>query len=166
MTEALEPAQSMELVIPFSGEVVSRDDPGSCARVMFQIKEMERELKELRGILGDAILDESGRVGSKTLHFEEGFTATVSTPTEIHWDLEILAELLEAGLPPDRYEALVKPEVTYKVDGGIIRSLEGANPVYKEIIDRARQRFPKGLPSVRVEQVRRADGSAEERTST
>lgn len=148
-----EPETSMELVIPYSGEVVSRDDPAACARVWVEIKAIEDQLKELRKLLGDAILDESARVGTKTLRFD-GFKATVSEPMETQWDLEILSGLMEAGLPPDRYEQLVKADVTYKVDGSIVRQLEGSNPAYAEIIDRARTKFPKGMPSVRVEQAK------------
>ncbi len=144
------PAASTELVIPFSGEVVSRDDPAACARVWMEIKVLEDQLKDLRKLLGEAIIDESSRVGTKTLHFE-GLKATVVEPTEIQWDLEILAELLEAGLPSDRYEQLVKTDVSYKVDGSIVRQLEGSNPDYAAIIDRARTRFPKGLPYAKVE---------------
>lgn len=140
---------SMELVIPMTGEVLSRDDPSSCARAYYEIKELEAKLKMLRGALAEVIMEESVKQGSKTLHFEQGMTAKISTPMEIQWDHEVLAELLEAGLPGDRYEALVKEEVSYKVDGSVIRELEGANPVYAEIIGRARTRFPR-TPSVSI----------------
>ena len=134
---------SMELVLPTTGEVLSRDDPSGCARAYYEIRELETKLKLLRAALAEVIMEESIRQGSKTLHFEQGMTAKISTPMEIQWDHEILNELLEAGLPPDRFEALIKVDVQYKIDGSIIRELEGANPVYAGIIDRARTRFPR-----------------------
>jgi len=140
---------SLELVIPTTGEIVSRDDPASCARAFVEIKALEEKLKMLRGALAEALMEESVRVGKKTLHFEHGLTAKIATPVETQWDLEILNELLEAGLPVERFEQLVTAEVTYKVDGSVIRELEGANEVYAEIIDRARTRFPRS-PSVSV----------------
>lgn len=140
---------SMELVIPMTGEILSRDDPSGCARAYYEIKELETKLKLLRGALAEVIMEESVKQGSKTLHFEQGMTAKISTPMEIQWDHDILAELVDAGLPGDRFEALVKAEVTFKIDGSIIRELEGANPVYAEIIDRARTRFPR-TPSVTI----------------
>jgi hypothetical protein len=139
----------MELVIPMTGEVLSRDDPSGCARAYYEIKELETKLRRLRGALAEVIMEESVKQGSKTLHFEQGMTAKISTPMEIQWDHDILAELVDAGLPGDRFEALVKAEVSFKIDGSIIRELEGANPVYAEIIDRARTRFPR-TPSVTI----------------
>jgi hypothetical protein len=139
----------MELVIPMTGEVLSRDDPSGCARAYYEIKELETKLKLLRGALAEVIMEESIKQGSKTLHFEQGMTAKISTPMEIQWDHDILAELVEAGLPGDRFEALVRAEVTYKVNQAVIRELEGANPVYAEIIERARTRFPR-TPSVTI----------------
>lgn len=140
---------SEALVLPTTGEVISRDDPNSCARAYYEIKELETRLKELRAALGEVLLDESIKQGTKTLHFEDGVMAKISTPMEIQWDNDILAELVEAGLPLDRFELLIKTEISYKVDGSIIRELEGANPVYAEIIDRARTRFPR-TPSITV----------------
>lgn len=139
----------MELVVPTTGEILSRDDPAGCARVYAEIKELETKLRALRGALADVLLEDSAKKGTKTLHYEGGFTAKVSTPDDVHWDHDVLEELLQAGLPPDRYEALVKAEVTFKIDRSVVRALSGANPVYAEILERAQTRFPK-TPSVTV----------------
>jgi hypothetical protein len=101
-------------------------------------------------VLDSAILDEYVRQGTKTLHLAGGFTATITTPSQIVWDHQVLLELVDAGLPRERYELLVKEEVVKKVDQGIIRQLEGANPQYREIIARARNRIPR-RESVKIE---------------
>jgi hypothetical protein len=139
----------MELVIPMTGELISRDDPASCARALYEIKELEAKLKLLRNALSEVLLEESYRVGGKTLHFHGGVTAKIGTPADISWDYHILAELINAGLPAERFEALVQIEQTFKVNGSVVKEIEGANPVYAEIIGRARTRVPR-TPTVGV----------------
>lgn len=138
-----------ELIIPTTGELVDLDDPAFCARALYELKELKARIRELEGYLKDSVLQESTRVGGKTLHFEGGFTAKISTPNEIRWDYTVLLELIDAGLPEERFNELVLIEQTYKVDGSIVRQLQGANPVYAEIIDRAKEVVPR-TPSVTV----------------
>jgi len=147
---------SRELVVPYTGELVAMEDPEQCARVLFEIGELEAKLRSLRYVLRDVMFEESVRVGSKTLHFPDGVTAKISTPTETSWDHSILAELLGAGLPGDRFEALVTPEQTFKVNGSVIKELEAANPIYAEIINRARTKIPKS-PGVTLTKRPRVD---------
>lgn len=140
---------STELVVPLTGEIISLEDPDQCARIFAEIKELEGQLRSLRGALGAVLMEESTRQGTKTLHFKGGITAKISAPMETQWDQEILLELLDAGLPQERFDMLVTTEISYKVDNSIVRELEGANEIYAEIIGRARTRFPK-TPSVSV----------------
>lgn len=148
--ETVEPV-SMSLVLPTTGEVISREDPDACARAFFEIKTLEERLKELRGALAEALLEESRKTGGKTLHLEGGFTAKISISNDIHWDHSVLLELLDAGLPEERFGALVTTEVSYKVNGSIAREVAGANEVYAEIIDRAKNKIPRS-PYVSVTQ--------------
>lgn len=139
----------MELVLPTTGELISRGDPDACARALQEMNELEIKLKILKKALGEVMLEESVRLGSKTLHFAGGVTAKISTPSDISWDHSVLAELVDAGLPAERYEALVTPEVSFKVNQSIVKELEGANPVYAEILQRAKTRVPRS-PGVSV----------------
>jgi hypothetical protein len=132
-----------EVVFPVTGEIVSLSDPAACARTIADVVDLIENLKDLKSVLDTGILDEYVRVGTKTLHLEGGFTATITTPSEIVWDHDVLLELLDAGLPKERYDRLVKEEVRRKVDQSVVKQLEGANPQYKAIIDRARNRIPK-----------------------
>jgi hypothetical protein len=70
-------------------------------------------------------------------------------PTSIIWDHEVLEELREEGLPEARFNELVVPEVTYKVNRSVANSIAKSNPVYGEIIERAQERHEKS-PSVSV----------------
>lgn len=147
--DAAEVATSVELVVPLTGEVISLDDPGHCAKVMHEIRELEAKLRELKGYLGDALVEESRRQGTKTMHFP-GLEVKINTPAEIVWDQEVLSELVTtAGLPEDRYKDLVSVEVQYKVNGSVAKSISASNPVYAEIITRAQTRVPRS-PSVSV----------------
>lgn len=139
---------SMELVVPLTGEVVSLDDPAHCAKVMREVRDIEGKLRELKSYLGEALLEESRRQGTKTLHFP-GLEVKINTPTEISWDYEVLSELQQAGLPEERFDDLVMTEVTYRVNGSVAKSISASNPVYDEIIQRAQTRIPKS-PSVSV----------------
>lgn len=137
------------VVFPTTGEVIALDDPGACARALYEIKELEGRIRDLKAVLRESVMEESIRVGGKTLHFEGGFTAKISTPNETRWDYSILLELIDAGLPEERFNELVMIEQTYKIDGSIVRQLQGANPAYAEIISRAKEVIPR-TPSVSV----------------
>lgn len=145
---------STELVIPLTGEVISLDDPASCARVMQEIRELEYKLRTLKGHLTQALVQASRAAGTKTLHYPN-VTVTVSTPEQIAWDYEVLTELLEAGLPEERFNDLVLIEQSYKINNSVAKSIAGSNDVYAEIIQRAQARVPK-TPSVSVAQAKRA----------
>lgn len=145
----------MELaVIPTTGEVISLDDVAACVRALYEIKELKDRIRDLEGALKESVLAESVRVGGKTLHFgsEEGvggYVAKITTPNEIRWDYDVLLELVDAGLPEEQFAKLVLIEQTYKVNGSLVRQFSGANPVYAEILARAKEVIPKN-PSVYV----------------
>lgn len=134
---------STDLVVPTTGELIDLDNPAQCARALHELGVLENRIKELKEYLRESVYVESERLGLKTIHFEEGYTAKVSTPRETVWDFEILQELVDAGLPEERYDALVTAEVTYKVNGTVLKQLQAANPTYGEIIERARTVIPR-----------------------
>lgn len=138
-----------ELIIPTTGELVDLTDPAFCARALYELETLKAQIRELEGYLKESVLEESIRVGGKTLHFEGGFTAKITTPNATRWDYTVLLELIDAGLPEERFNELVLIEQSYKVDGSIVRQLQGANPVYAEIIGRAKEIIPRS-PSVKV----------------
>lgn len=146
MTE-IEPFRT-EVVVPFTGEVVSLDKPEDCARVYSEIRELEQKLRDLRSYLGDALMLASRQQGTKTLRYP-GFEVKINTPNNIAWDYSVLEELLDAGLPTARFNDLVMIEQTYKIDGSVAKSIAASNEIYAEIIERAKSRVPR-TPSVTV----------------
>lgn len=126
-----------ELIFPVTGQIVSRDNPEECLRVLMEIRTLEDRLRELKRDLKEAVVGYSRDVGNKTISFNE-ITASVIIPSATSWDIEVLEELIAAGLPEDRYQDLVQPEISYKVNGSVARSIAASNEKYGEIIDRAK----------------------------
>ena len=138
-----------EIVCPGTGELVSLDDAPAVARALRALREFKRDVEDARSVLEAALIGESERQGTKTLHLD-GLTASISADTAVEWDVTVLLRLLEAGLPAERYAALVTEEVSYKVDGRVAAQIAGANERYAEIVAAAKNRVPK-RPYVRVE---------------
>jgi hypothetical protein len=130
------------ITVPGVGTLVRINNLDEVTQALQDVRTLEGQLRDAKAVLTAAVVQESQRQGTKTLT-AAGVTVTVSPDTEIVWDMTVLPELLDAGLPPDRYNDLVEEVVTYKVNGTEARKLEGANPVYAAIIGRARVRQPK-----------------------
>jgi len=128
---------SVEIVLPTTGELVSRADAKRCALALSEIRKLENQLKEVKRELTEALVNESARQGTRTLDIGEGFAAVVTGGTDTVWDIEILEQLRDAGLPEERMDALVRTEVRYRVDQREAKRIGGANPVYGEIIAKA-----------------------------
>jgi hypothetical protein len=133
---------SEELIVPTTGEVISSDDPLGCLRVLAEVRALEAQLKDLKGALTQALGEEFKRQGTKTLELG-GVKAELRGGSEVVWDVEILEELREAGLPDARMDALVATEITYKVNANIAKSIAAVNDEYAQIIERAKSTIPK-----------------------
>jgi hypothetical protein len=130
-------ATGMEIALPHSGEIISLDDARLCAKSLDEIRQLEARLREVKQDLTNAILVESRRQGSKTLHLGDDLRVEVSGGKTVDWDLDVLERLRDAGLPEDRYDALVRATVTYSVSAREADRIS-VNPEYARIIDLAR----------------------------
>lgn len=139
MSEELEVRESEELAIPLMQTLVRLDDVPLVAQTIIDIKQGIGVLMEARRVLEAAIIAESQRQGAKTLHLDPFLYAEVRDDKELVWDIDVLEELLDAGLPQERYDKLVVGVVTYKVSANVANQLARAgNEQYAEIIGRAR----------------------------
>lgn len=126
-----------ELVVAGVGSVVNLDKPAEVAQALADVRALENALRDVKPILTGALVEESKRQGKKTLRFGD-LEVVISQSREIVWDLEVLAELLDAGMSEERYAELVTETVTYKVSAQEAKIIAGANPEYARIIERAR----------------------------
>lgn len=132
----------MTAVVPYSGEIVNFDDPDACLKLLVEIRELEGKLRDLKDDLTDALKREFSVRGKQTLEMN-GIKASLSADSEIVWDVGVLYELREQGLPEDRMTELITEEITYKINGNVAKQLAAANPTYAEVIERAKSRAPK-----------------------
>lgn len=119
-----------------TGELVPAT-PSKAVELLYAARELRAKMLGLVKDCEAVLLEESRRQGTKTLHLPEG-TAEISGGSALEWDLGTLMDLLEVGLPQERYDELVIATTTYKVDARVAKQLESANPAYAEVIGRAR----------------------------
>lgn len=152
MTEDLQPVAPPGnlIVVPLTGEMIDVTDIGKVARVRHELREARQNLDAFNRALDEILVEEAERWGGKTLRVG-GLVATVGPDSDLGWDMTVLPELLAAGLPQARYDALVTEVVSYKVSAAVANQIEKANETYGEIIGRARIRTPK-RPTVKIEE--------------
>jgi hypothetical protein len=119
-----------------TGELVEAT-PANAADLLFAARELRAKMMGLVKDCEAVLIDESRRQGTKTLHLPAG-TAEITGGSAREWDLGTLLDLLELGLPEERYNDLVVATTTYKVDARVAKQLEAANPAYAKVIDAAR----------------------------
>lgn len=157
MGEAIEVVSIEEppefLPAPISGEAIPIrqivEKPEIGAEWLTTLRNTKSQIDLAIRAVSDALVLSSERYGTQTIPTSAG-KVKVTHGKEVEWDLAILRELLEAGLPRARYESLVKSIVSYKVDGRVAKQISAANPKYAEIIGRAKREIEK-RPSVSIE---------------
>jgi len=126
------------IVLPHTGELIDLADKPTVAVALDNVRQLEVELRALKQELTRALVEESSRVGSKTLHLEPWLDVEISGGTEVEWDHDELHKLRDAGLPEDRFDALVRATVTWRVSTQEANRIAKANPEYARIIGNAR----------------------------
>jgi hypothetical protein len=131
------------LVLPHTGELINLNDAPVVAGHLRELRDLESKIREAKGILTDALVAESQRQGTKTMYLEGvGKVELTGGPgSEVQWDLDILSMLVDAGLPQDRYDALVTTNVSFSVNSAVAKQLEASgNERYRELVQMARKR--------------------------
>lgn len=133
---------STEVAIPEIGEVIDLDNPDACALAYDRLKKLGDQVKIAQGMLRTELVRHGKVYGGNTMRLEH-VEVEIGHPSELQWHMETLRELLDAGLPKERWDALVEVTVGHKVKASVANAIEKANPAYAAIIDRARVRVPK-----------------------
>lgn len=142
-----DPVPSGDMIVPVSGEVVQAEDTEKVMALLLQLREWEREeLKPFIAALEAAIVAWGMDVRAEYTLRLGGLVASSVSPAAAHtyqYDGERLRKRLRAaGLPKDQVERAVKREVSYRVDGSMMRKL-ATHPVYGPIVAECRSEQPK-----------------------
>ena len=131
-----------QLVVPHTGELVALGKPDQCVRALAEIRALESQLREAKNELTFYLAQEFQRQGLKTMEFA-GVKAELRGGTEIVWNIEVLEDLRHLGLPEERFNALVRAEVSYKVNAREAQRIASSNERYAEVIARAKNVYQK-----------------------
>lgn len=132
------------VTLPHSGEMIDLNSVEQVARAFSEIRDLESRIREVRGMLADAIVARSTIVGSKTMHVEGVGKIEVKGGTETVYDAaQIKRDLLAAGMPRERVAQIVVETIEMKVSAIEAKKAASANPAYAEIIERHKTAFPK-----------------------
>ena len=138
------PVTSEDLVLPASGEIINLNDVFEVARAYRSVLDLERDLKQAKGLLRDALVARSQAEGRATMHLEGLGKVEVRKGTEILWDAQALkADLIEAGMSRERVAEIVIETLDLKVSAVEAKKAAAANPTYATIVARHRRDFPK-----------------------
>lgn len=139
---------STDLVVPGTGEVVDLSDADAAAVAWTRLTDLARQVREAQFVVRSALLEHAATFGANTFRVEHA-EVKVSRSDELSWDLGILRELRDEGLPDERWDELVQSTVDIKVNAVVARQIAKANPTYAAIVARAETRHPKN-PTVSV----------------
>lgn len=131
-----------EVLNPITGEMIPATDLDKCAEAIDMIRDWKQRIATASAALTEVFIEASRVQGTRTLT-AAGMKVEVSSDNEIEWDFEELGKLRDIGLPEQRFDELIRPTITYKVDGRVAAQLAGSNPEYKRIIENAKNRIPK-----------------------
>jgi hypothetical protein len=135
-------ADAYRLVVPGTGELFDLSDAAHAADAWLALREVERQITELKEMVRERLLEESNLTGTKTLHFDRT-TVELRGGSRAMFDIEGLRDaLLDAGLPTDRLDEVIRTRVEYRVDQRETAKLAGANPAYAQAIAKHRSVEP------------------------
>lgn len=133
----------MNPILP-SGEIVDLSSPDSCAQALARIREMESQLREVKGAIVDRFAEERQLRGVDEIELEDGTVVKVKRNYEIEWDAQQLeAELRAAGMPEDRIREIIVEEVSWTVKAVEANKAAKRNVDYAAAIARARSEVEK-----------------------
>ncbi len=132
-----------EIWNPATGELVPASDINGVAEAVKALRDFSQKIRDAVADATVVLVEESKRQGTKTLPLAN-VTAVISGGDETVFDIETLRTDLETlGCPQERLEALIKTEITYKVDRRVAKQLSAANEDYAEAIEASQSVVPK-----------------------
>ena len=134
---------SGELVLP-SGELVDLSNPSSRAYALSRIRDMEQQLKEVKGAIVDAFAEDRARLGVDEIELEDGSYVKVKRNYDIAWDhVQLEKDLREAGMPEERIREIIVEEVSWTVKTVEANKAAKRNAEYAKAVASARSEVEK-----------------------
>ncbi len=123
---------------PVTGELIPASDVNGVAEAVKGLRQLSQQIRDAIADATVILVEESRRQGTKTLALQD-VTVEIRGGTETVWDIEALQHQMDSlGLPAERMDALIKTEVTYKVDARVAKQLAGANEDYAAVLESAK----------------------------
>lgn len=139
-----EPRQSDTSLAPvdrFTGELLDPRNLEQLGDYLERLRELRQAVQDEIGGITGLVVSLSSQYGKKTLRSGD-VKVEVKSNVKREWDLDVLDQLLDAGLPLERWEEMVKSEVVTTVSWAIAKQLKASNPEYARIIDEAMTEIP------------------------
>jgi hypothetical protein len=132
-----------QAIVPWSGEALSLTDTPAVARSLKEARQFKTELTRFIQGLEGVLLEHMDEHGKHTLRFGDTTIRGDTNTDDYDYDVTVLQELLDAGLPADRFSELVQQRVEFRVMKNVAKEVAASRPEYREILDRARVLKPK-----------------------
>lgn len=137
-TKAVEARPANEILVPGVGELVNLEDVKSTGEALDAVRGLEAQLRDVKRILTDALVEASRVQGTKTLTIGGRMKIEIRGGSEKAYDAEQLErELRELGMPEERLRQIVREEITYSVSAREAQKAAKANDDYAAALDRA-----------------------------
>lgn len=138
MTDEIEIYPNRTIVLPFSGEVISLDDPDEVGARLAEARRLRNLIAEAERLLVAAINEYAEITAQpRTVVLPNGQTWIREGGPSVEYDAAAVErELRDAGMPDEALRRIVKRTTTVKVDGTEANKAKRANPAYAEILDR------------------------------
>lgn len=132
-------SETRDLISPLTGEVIDTANPADLAGFVHETMGYVRAAYQAMEVAKRLLACEAARQGTGTLHLGE--TAVTITPPPWQWDVPELADgLRAAGCPEATVNEVIRETVEHKVDAKRADRLARANPAYRVVVERCRQR--------------------------
>ena len=132
--------EATTLVNPATGEMLPAT-PENAVVLLGELRRIRDAVQAAIRGCEEIVVEESTRQGARTLTLG-GHKVEVSAGNKVVWNETVLHQLLDLGLPKDRFDALMRPTISYSVDTFEANRIAKANPDYAKVIKEARTDVP------------------------
>lgn len=123
-------------MIPGTGELVDLADTAAVAHGLAALREFKQQVADADAALTEALIEESVRQGTKTLHFDT-VKVEIRGGRAVEYDAELIeAGLRRAGMPENRIREIVVETVDHRVSAANAKQAASASAAYRKVIEK------------------------------